>query len=468
MPSFSAIVRIVPKDIEIGLTMSHSFHIRNVNKLSYQHTLDNLGISNLLLTDDSPQPENNNWPEGDAYLYIDQISVRPIETSYCNGTFSARIFSNSSPRDYDLAIKLIAEIAKQNSTVIEPEDNTAMDVDSFLIKYDNDWIKEHCTSMVKMLIGSYQYEQATYTLAGTIRNLEAGPRFFGQLLANPKTVVSEFYDRFRMLNYLEDHDFYIASGIRLQNETGDLEVVTSVYGPDVATVLCDGADAINVRSEDSEHYFVTLEQLAAALGEKAVWLSETVLLAPAIMEPDWHTLIDAIKPVAKIDVFEFGRTAEENSSVEHESYKALFTKNEWQKLLYTPIVVFALIASADGSIDKKEIQGFQQQLIQGPIADNHIMRQLMMDVLPNLEQLMRDVLEGIIDPKSILEEITAAVDTKLTSEDAMQYKLSLMQIGKTVAESSGGILGLFGDNVSNEEQQTLSALKTILKIAPLH
>jgi hypothetical protein len=439
-----------------------------VNKLSYQTTLDNLGISNLLLTDDSPQPENNNWPEGDAYLYIDQISVRPIETSYCNGTFSARIFSNSSPRDYDLAIKLIAEIAKQNSTVIEPEDNTAMDVDSFLVKYDNDWIKEHCTDMIKMLIGSYQHEQATYTLAGTIRNLEAGPRFFSQLLANPKTVVSEFYDRFRTLNYLENHDFYIASGIKLQNETSDLEVVTSVYGPDADTILCDGADAINVRSESSEHYFVTLEQLAEALGKKAVWLSETVLLAPAIQETEWHDLIDAIKPVAKSDVFEFGRVAKESDSLEHESYKALFSEKEWQKLLYAPIVIFAMVASADGSIDRREIQSFQQQLVQSLIVDNPIVKQLMMDVMPNLEQLMRDVLEGIVDPKSTLEEITAAVDSKLTGEDAMQYKLSLMQIGNMVAESSGGFLGVFGDKVSKEKKQTLAALRAILKIAPLH
>lgn len=448
--------------------MSHSFYIRNVNNLSFQNTVDNLGIRNVLLTDDSPQPENNNWPEGDAYLYIDQISVRPIETSYNNGTFTARIFANSSPKDYDLAIKLIAEIANQYSAPIEPEDNTSMAVDSFLEAYDNDWIQEHSASMLDMLIGSFQREQTTFTLAGTIRNLQAGPRFFGQLLDNPKTVVSEFYNRFRILNYLEHHDFHIATGIKLQDDTGDMEVVTSVYGPDVDTILSDGADAINVQCEGYDNYFVTLEQLAAALGGKATWLSETVLLAAAIKESDWSDLAESIKPVAKTDVFEFGRPAGEDASTDDQGYKALFSEEEWRDLLYSPVVVFALIASADGSIDKKEVQSFQHQLIQGLVVDNPMIQQLMIDVIPNLESLMREVLEGHVDPKLILESITASVDEKLSMEDAMHYKLSLIQMGKTIAESSGGILGILGNKISKEEEQALAALTIILNIGPLH
>jgi len=448
--------------------MSHSFYIRNVSNLSFQNTLDNIGISNLLLTEDSPRPEANNWPQGDAYLYIDQISVRPIETSYNEGTFSARIFANSSPRDYDLAIKLIAEIAKQHSAAIEPEDNTAMDVESFLKQYDNNWIKEHSTSMLRMLISSYQQEQATFTLAGTIRNLQAGPRFFGQLLADPKTAVSEFYNRFRVLNYLENHDFYIASGIRLQNESGDLEVLISVYGPDVDTILSDSIDAVSVRCEGQENYYLTLEQLAEALGERATWLSETVLLAPAVKESDWDDFIESLKPVAKTDVFEFGKPAEENAPTDDDSFKAVFSEEQWRNLVYSPIVVFALVASADGSIDKKEVLSFQQQLIQGLIVDNPLMQQLMIDVIPNLETLMKDVLECRADPKNILEEITAAVDAKLSIEDAMQFKLSLLHIGKTIAESSGGILGMFGSKISKEEKQALAALTIILNLAPLH
>lgn len=447
--------------------MSHSFYVHNVKNLAFQNTLDNLGISNLQLTEDSPKPENNIWPQGDSYLYIDQESVRPVETSYNEGTFQARIFANSSPGDYELAIKLITEIAKQYNVAIEPEDNDAMDVDGFLEQYDANWIKEHTTSMLRMLVASFQNEGATFTLSGTVRELKAGPRFFSQLLADPNNAVSAFHDRFRALNYLENHA-YIANGIGLQNESGELEVMISIYGPDVDTVLSDGVDAINVRCEGPEQYYVTLVQLAEALGEKAIWLSENILLAKAVKEEEWNKLIESIKPVAKTEVFDFGKPCKEKSSSENEGYKAIFSSDEWQSLMYSPIVTFALVAAADGSIDNKEVVSFQQQLIKGLVVDNPIMQQLMIEIIPNLDKLIKDVLEGKVDPKSILEDVTLAIDSKLPSDEGMEYKLSLMQIGKAIAESSGGFLGLLGSKISKEETQALAALTVILKIAPLH
>jgi len=448
--------------------MSHSFYVRNVNNLAFQNTLDNLGISNLQLTEDSPKPENNIWPQGDAYIYIDQESVRPVETSYNEGTFQARIFANSSPEDYELAIKLIAEIAKQNSAAIEPDDNTEMDVERFLEQYDTHWIKEHSTTMFRMLVGSFKNDGATFTLNGTVRSLQAGPRFFGQLLADPNNAVSEFHDRFRTLNYLENHDFYIANGIKLQNESGDLGVITAVYGPDVDTILSDGVDTINVRCEGPDNYFVTLDQLADALGEKAVWLSENILLASAVKEEELNKLIESIKPVAKTDVFEFGKPFEEDTSGESKGYKAVFSSDEWQSLMYSPIVTFALVTAIDGNVDNKELVSFQQQLIKGLVVDNPMLQQLMIEIIPKLDSLIKDVFEGNVDPKLILEEVTVAVDTKLSSEEAMEYKLSLLQIGKAVAESSGGFLGLFGSKISKEEKKTLAALAVKLKIGPLH
>jgi hypothetical protein len=211
-----------------------------------------------------------------------------------------------------------------------------------------------------------------------------------------------------------------------------------------------------------------LEQLAEALGESAVWLSESVLLAPAVDEAEWHQIIAAIEPIAETDVFEFGRAVGENGSTQHESFRALFSDEEWKKLQYSPIVVFALVASADGAIDKHEIQCFQQQLIHELIADDHIMQQIVTDLMPNATQFITEVLEGDVEPKSVLESITAIVDNKLSTEDAMQYKLTLIQIGKSIAKSSGGFLGMFGDKISKEEKQTLAALTAILKIAPLH
>jgi len=56
----------------------------------------------------------------------------------------------------------------------------------------------------------------------------------------------------------------------------------------------------------------------------------------------------------------------------------------------------------------------------------------------------------------------------LSIEEAMGYKLSLRQIGKAIAESSGGSPGLFGNKISKEENNALAALTAILKTRPLN
>ena len=384
--------------------MSHSFYIENVNNLPFQDTLNSLGFNNLLFTEDSPEPKKNIWPADTAYLYIDQTSIRPIETTYTNGTFIARIFAYSSPEDYELAIKLISEIASRHNAQITPEDNETMDVDNFLKHYDIDWIEGHCKTMFEMLVDSFNQHKSSCTMSGTVRE-----------------------------------DSFIANGITAHNEAGDKEVVFSVYGPGVDTILSDNVDAIGIRIEGDDGIYVTTEQLADALGNRATWLSESILNVPALGDSEWNDLVTKLKTVAQADMFYFGKSVEVSQKPDNIDYKSLFSEQEWQNLLYSPILVFALVAGADGSIDKKEIQNFQKQLLMGLIVENDIMQQLMADLIPDVAKLLKEVLDGKIDPKTTLEEIVVAVNSNLPGEDAIAFKMSLMvnPLQKLQVDSSG-------------------------------
>lgn len=452
--------------------MSHSFSVSNISNLPVQATISNLGISNLRFTDDSPQPQNNTWPNDESYLYIDDVSVRPVETSFSDGTFTARVFANSSPEDYELAIKLVTEIASSNNTSIQPEGDVDMDVESFLRNYDKNWIAEHCNTMFQMLAGTITHHQSTATLSGTRRELHAGPKLLGQLLKDPDSAATELHERFRTLNYLENRNVYIASGITLNNQEKDKEVDMSVFGPDVNTVLSTSVDAISLRINDDDMVFVTLDQLANALGDRGKWLSEHILLAPAIVGNEWDALIASLKPVAQ-DLFDFAHAVDPNKLAVSENetiddYKALFSEDEWRNLLYTPVVVFGIVASADGSIDKKEIKQFQDELIKGIVVDNRFMQQIMAEVLPVVPELLQDVVMVKVDPKEVLENITRAIDAKLPLKDAYDFKLALVMIGKEIAEASGGFLGMFGSKMSKEEEQALAALSLIIGLVPGH
>mgnify|MGYP001820380521 CR=1 FL=1 len=452
--------------------MSHSFSVSNISNLPVQATISNLGISNLTFTDDSPQPQNNTWPNDESYLYIDDVSVRPVETSFSDGTFTARVFANSSPQDYELAIKLVTEIASSNNTSIQPEGDVDMDVESFIRNYDQNWIEEHCNTMFQMLAGTITHHQSTATLSGTRRELHAGPKLLGQLLKHPDSAATELHERFRTLNYLENRNVYIASGITLNNQEKDKEVDMSVFGPDVNTVLSTSVDAISLRINDDDMIFVTLDQLADALGDRGKWLSEHILLAPAIVGNEWDALIASLKPVAQ-DLFDFAHAVDPNrlAASDNETiddYKALFSEDEWRNLLYTPVVVFGIVAGADGSIDKKEIKQFQDELIKGIVVDNRFMQQIMAEVLPVVPELLQDVVTVKVDPKDVLENITRAIDAKLPLKDAHEFKLALVMIGKEIAEASGGFLGMFGSKMSKEEEQALAAISLIIGLVPGH
>ena len=452
--------------------MSHSFSVSNISNLPVQATISNLGISNLRFTDDSPQPQNNTWPNDESYLYIDDVSVRPVETSFSDGTFTARVFANSSPQDYELAIKLVTEIASSNNTSIQPEGDVDMDVESFIRNYDQNWIEEHCNTMFQMLAGTITHHQSTATLSGTRRELHAGPKLLGQLLKHPDSAATELHERFRTLNYLENRNVYIASGITLNNQEKDKEVDMSVFGPDVNTVLSTSVDAISLRINDDDMIFVTLDQLADALGDRGKWLSEHILLAPAIVGSEWDALIASLKPVAQ-DLFDFAHAVDPNrlAASDNETiddYKALFSEDEWRNLLYTPVVVFGIVAGADGSIDKKEIKQFQDELIKGIVVDNRFMQQIMAEVLPVVPELLQDVVTVKVDPKDVLENITRAIDAKLPLKDAHEFKLALVMIGKEIAEASGGFLGMFGSKMSKEEEQALAAISLIIGLVPGH
>jgi hypothetical protein len=145
-------------------------------------------------------------------------------------------------------------------------------------------------------------------------------------------------------------------------------------------------------------------------------------------------------------------------------FKSRFTDEEWNRILYSPIVTFALVAGADSGIDDKEVESFQKQMIKGMSGDNPMMQEVMLDVVPILKSLTHDVVKGRVDLESIITDVTKFTEQNLSREEATQFKLSLMGVGKAVAESSGDFQEISGNNISKAEQMMLASLLVLLKL----
>lgn len=121
-----------------------------------------------------------------------------------------------------------------------------------------------------------------------------------------------------------------------------------------------------------------------------------------------------------------------------------------------------MVAGADGSVDKKEIQAFQKQLASGLETDSALLMRITVQTILQYDDLMKDIATSRVDPQATLERIIQILDTRLPQEEAMAFKVSLIQMGKTIAEASGGFLGLFGSKISKKEKRVLAEFAMML------
>ncbi len=126
-----------------------------------------------------------------------------------------------------------------------------------------------------------------------------------------------------------------------------------------------------------------------------------------------------------------------------------------------PVLVFLLVSAADGTIDKREIKGFESLLRSEPYSDLlAVMSRARLSIIDTLRQLT----ETQVDYLQELERIDRVLDSRLPSSLSLKLKLQLYDLGHHVALSSGRFLGLVGDPVSKQEYTALKVIAGLFGI----
>ncbi len=130
-----------------------------------------------------------------------------------------------------------------------------------------------------------------------------------------------------------------------------------------------------------------------------------------------------------------------------------------QHLAKAPALIFLLVAAADGKVDKKEIAQFRK-ILQDPAYQPLFaaMRETEMDV-GQLLAALKDNGRSPIDELTILRKI---LESLMPEEAATAYKIMLLKLAKSIAEASGGFLGVFGSKISKEEKNAIAAIAATL------
>ena len=128
-----------------------------------------------------------------------------------------------------------------------------------------------------------------------------------------------------------------------------------------------------------------------------------------------------------------------------------------------PLLVFLLVAAADGKLDRKEFKKFGEVLEQAANCPSPRLRQAINDMLPTMATIFEDVTQEHFNPIDELQRVAQIMDTQYPAE-ARVFKESLLSLAIQVAQASGGFLG-FGNKIDKDEEEAIAAVAITLGLA---
>lgn len=145
---------------------------------------------------------------------------------------------------------------------------------------------------------------------------------------------------------------------------------------------------------------------------------------------------------------------------------------EWAHVRDAPLVVFFMVAGADGGVDKKEIEAAAALFKESGKYPSVLMQRVMSELTPHTPQgqaLWADFVQRYesedFSGAMYLFSLTMMLNQKVDKALALAFRDDLLAFGHAVASSSGGgFLGL-GSKISKEEKAMLNAITQTL--APL-
>lgn len=145
------------------------------------------------------------------------------------------------------------------------------------------------------------------------------------------------------------------------------------------------------------------------------------------------------------------------------SMKDRFSAEEWELLCYLPFQVFVMVSAADGKIDNKEWDAFDEGFRSAAMLKNELHRELLIGLL---QSDMKKYIEGSVNFQKNLhsaELLRPILREKLNPQEYQDFLISVFYDGVRVARASGG--GFMSSSpISREEAQALATIAGIYEI----
>ena len=144
-------------------------------------------------------------------------------------------------------------------------------------------------------------------------------------------------------------------------------------------------------------------------------------------------------------------------------YRSLFEASEWKTLQIAPFWLLIGIGFADGKLDDREEEAFFEYLNAALTFPDGLAREVLLSIATNVRSAMYAVDDDMASrtPEQTLRDAAALVDQRAPRDEAVIYKLALLDLGAAVALASSRFLG---PKVSRSEKRELARVQSWLNL----
>ena len=130
------------------------------------------------------------------------------------------------------------------------------------------------------------------------------------------------------------------------------------------------------------------------------------------------------------------------------------------RLARAPLLVFKLVAAADGTVDRKEREKLALMCKRVDEFSSPLFRAAVRKLVHDYDRIFMEMQQSNLEPVEELEAAGAELDASYP-EESVAFKQCLMRWGRGIAEASGGVLGV-GSKTCQQEALALKAIAASL------
>ncbi len=146
-------------------------------------------------------------------------------------------------------------------------------------------------------------------------------------------------------------------------------------------------------------------------------------------------------------------------------FRQFYSMDEWRTLQFAPLWVFTAISAANKKVSKKEITALAKEISEAHLYKEPLVQEVLGSVGSDFESVFREYQADSRDVMRGLSDVADLLESKAEAEQAKNFKMAVLLMGRNIAEASvGGFLGMgkkMGDNEKAALVLVASALRAV-------